>query len=415
MKLYDVIKKEKGSLDIPSPQTVIIYDEPYRELESEPKPLWKKYSIVATAGVLLALLYVLGIKMVRTKVVIIENKIPFSLSEEPFEFVYDKDATSGRLSFQTMVVSGEVTREVYGAEVVPSTTSAKGSVVFFNDYTTTSKTIKSGTILTATNGKKYKTQETVSVPGYTIAGKVKNPGTSTPVAIIASDTGSSYNSTGTSLSVTGWTSKQIYAQTVGAITGGEVGVAHVVSDADEPGVVATLQAQLAERLKRESRAQIPDTLIAFPELQFLSIDGEQTVLKGSDIRFPAKMRGTMVTYLIPRDLLETAIATRTLSADTFSSVYIPSIDDLVVSPTTAIPSKSTTIPQTITVKLTGSGTVVTQVPTDKVLDMLVGMKKSSFASFVNQVPEIQSARVTMFPFWSPFFPAKKERITLLVR
>lgn len=356
-------------------------------------------------------------KMVRARVVIVERRIPFTLDKTKLELVHEKDATNERLSFQTMVVTAEISREVYGSELLPSTSTAKGKVVFFNEYSTSTQTVTAKTKLIGSNGKRYQTLESATVPGYTLVNKKKTAGTSNPVSIVAVDTGPSYNSAGLSFIVNGWTgskSKTFFARSVGPIAGGEAGVAHMVSDADKDEVVATLHAQLIERLKRETRTQIPENLVLFPELQFVTIDADSLVLKGDSIKFPAKIKGSMVSYLIPRSLLENAIAQNALSKHSYSDVYIPALGDMTVEPVTVIPTKADIVPPSIVISLSGQGTIVTKAPVNKIKESLLGIPRSRFTDILPGFDEIDTARYSLYPFWAPLFPDAESKITVTV-
>jgi hypothetical protein len=416
MKLYDVIRKEQVDKGVPDePAFEPIHAQPPHH---EKRFSWKRTGIIGAAVAFITLLYLLGIKFVHAKVVIVERQVPFSMESTELELVHEKDASAGRLAFQTMVVTTEITREIFGSETVASTSKAKGKAVFFNEYSKTSQTVKSGTTITATNGKRYITQQSVTVPGFTMTGKIKNPGTSVQVPIIAADVGPTYNSEGTSFTVSGWSgtrAKQFYARSAGAIKGGETGARHTVSDADRDQVVATLQAQLVERLKRETRAQIPANLITFPDMQFVSIDTDSFVLQGDSIKFPAKVKGTMISYLISRDLLESSIAKVAMSDHRYNDVSIPALGDIVVEPVSAIPTSTTNIPDAITVAITGQGTIITKVPVIDVQDALIGASRRNFSNALADIPEIGSATYSLIPFWAPLFPRQPKDITVIVK
>lgn len=408
MKLYDVIRKEKMEKE-----GDVVQESPASTYTYSPRPgsRWKSILIVGIGALFLVMLYVVGMKVVHAKVVVTEKRIPFTLNGVELELTHEEEAGEGRLAYQTMLVPGEVSRQVFGSEVSSSTSNAHGSVVFFNEYSTKAQTIKKGTTLTSKEGKKYTTGAQVSVPGYTTKSGKKVPGTSTTVSITAAASGPSYNSSGTTFTVSGY-SKTLYAQSSGAITGGDDGAAHSVAEKDRADVIANLQAQLVERLKRETRAQIPSQLITFPDLQVTNIDTSSTQLKGTTIKFPATMKGSMTTYLIDRDLLEAAIARQALYDKTYTDVSIPNLADIVVEPVSALPSDPESAPETIRVKVSGQGTIIAKAPLIHIKESLLGAKKSTFANLLSTIPEVDSAEYHFYPFWAPFFPSKESRITI---
>ncbi len=414
MKLYDVIRKEELGED--TTQAPVKESTQERRLAFHKRPFgWRKIFVICCAILFLAVLYVGGMKLVRAKVIIREREIPFTLEGAEFELVHEGDDSLGRLSFQTMIVPTEVSRQVYGSEVGQSTSYAKGKVVFFNEYSTASRTIKAKTTITSKEGKKYQTTTAVTVPGYTTKNKIKTPGTSVATTVIAVGVGPSYDTSGTSFTVSGYTSKQVYAQSAGAITGGEDAVMHSVSATEKDEVIANLESQLIERLKRETRAQTPPDLLTFPDLQIADIDRDSVVLRGSSIKFPASIKGTMATYLISREMLEGAIANHVLHDHIYGQVTIPSLSNLDVTPITPLPTNPDDIPESIRIRISGEGTIITKATVESIKESLIGKPKNTFGTIVGGVPEVDSAEYHFFPFWAPFFPVNDDRIRIEIR
>lgn len=414
MRLYDVMRKEEGKvLERREKET----HEPMTPLPKERFVFTrKKLLLIAGAALFVVALYVVGINMVSAKIIVTERRIPFSLAGAELQLANQEKADSERLSFQAMVVDTTITREVYGSALTNSNTKARGTVVFFNEYSTAKQTVKKGTTLTGANGKKYVTQAQVVVPGYTTVNKKKVAGTSPSVEVVAADVGTSYNTTGTTLSVSGWgnASKTFYGRSA-AISGGEAGVSHTLTEAEREQVVATLTTQLVERLKRETRAQIPEGYITFPELQLPIIDTKSLVFKGGSVRFPASMSGTMVTYLIPQDLFEQAVAAKAVSDQSYAGVAIPDVGDLVVDLRTAIPTDPKVVPDEVIVSVSGAGTIIAKVPIDKVKQAMLGRPRRTFEEAMAPLPEIEIAKFRLFPFWSPRFPSKWTKIDVITK
>ncbi len=418
MKLYDVIRKE-GRKDTeleeaPVAPQVPTKVEPPKRFKQHTRISWRKIFVIACAIAFFALLYIVGMKVVYAKVIVNERRIPFTLDGAEFELVHEGQENAGRLSFQTMVVPTEVSRQVYGSQIDPSTSAATGKVVFFNEYSTKTQTIKAKTTITSKEGKKYHTTASATVPGYTLKNKIKTAGTSTSVPVVASGVGPAYNTDGTSFTVAGF-GKTFYAQSAGAITGGEDGLLHSVALVDQPDVIASLQSQLIERLKRETRAQIPVDLITFPDLQVTTIDSSSMKLRGEGIKFPATIKGTMVTYLIKTDMLESAIASHVLSDHSYPDVSIPDITALTVTPVTALSTDTTNAPDTIRVKISGTGTIITKASIFSIQESLVGSPKKNFSSILGGIPEVDKANYHFYPFWAPLFPNTDKRITVEVQ
>ena len=404
MKLYDVIRKEQ------SPQKEDISDTVIHEfVPTEPLHKKKKH-VIFFGAILIALtaLYILGMYIVHAKVFISERSIPFTLDKTVLELPHETISDTERLSFQTMTVTSEIKREIFGSELTQVTGKARGSVIFFNEYSKTSTPLKMGTKIIGSNGKTYQTQQSVIIPGYTVdSKKKKTPGTSSAVAVIAVDTGSASNNPGLSFTISGYSGAkktQLYARSVGALSGGEAGMRHTVSDAERPGLLESLKTQLTERLRRETRAQIPAGLITYPDLQFVSIDTNSLDLEGEGVQFSATIKGSMVSYLLPQSLFESALAKEALSDHSYTTVSIPGIAGLSVTPASPIPANSSTPPENISLEISGQGTIITKAPLDRIQQSLIGAKRSSFDTIIATFPEVESAHFRFSPFWAPFFP-----------
>lgn len=413
MKLYDVIVKDspKNKSQEESERVFVPTEIPTKKR----KPiLILLLTVVGIVGV-----YIAGVYLNRATITIVERTVPFSLEGNIIELTHETKSDTERLSFQTMTVTSEIKREVFGSELKEVTGKAKGSVVFFNEYSKSKETIKSGTKLVATNGKVYTTQQTITIPGYTLDSKNKKvPGTSESVSIIASSTGSSYNSEGTSFSISGFSGSkktQITARSIGKLEGGDSGMRYTVSDAERPAILESLKTQLNERLRRETRAQIPEHLITYPDLQFISIDPDSLKLEGEGIKFTAAIKGTLTSYLIPIKLFESAIAKEVLSDHSYTNVSIPNIASLDVVPESSIPTNIKTPPESISINVSGDGTLITKVSIQDIKEILLGSPRSSFDTKISSFKEISSAKFKMFPFWSPFFPKQDRYIKVNIK
>ena len=186
-------------------------------------------------------------------------------------------------------------------------------------------------------------------------------------------------------------------------------------DDQKDSIVNMLNADLFERLKRETRTQIPDNLLLSPDLQFFFFDKNSINFTGTDVAFPVVAHGTMTSYLINKEILEQAIASVVLRGDTtYPEVSILEIGNLQIKPISAPPADPNTIPNEFTISITGQGTLITKVLPSDIQSSLVGVGRSSFDSILAKYKEIDTGSFSMYPFWATSFPTKKERILVKV-
>ncbi len=411
MKIYDVIKKENNVDSNVSQKKDIVSVE-------KKDTSWKRFFLFFLVSLFLTCVYLVGILFTRVTITINERKIPFSLDNQKIELIHKKNNLDSKPSFQVMIITDEVTKEVYGSELKPSVSNAKGQVIFINEYSKSNQIIKKDSFLIGENGKRYQVLGDVNVPGYTILGNLKKSGISKMVFVVAVSSGESFNSLGMNLSIENLSvlnSKLFYAKSVGAITGGEDGVSYMVPDTEKSEIINALVSQLSEKLKRESRNQIPNTLLSFPKLQFLNVDDNSLVLKGSSIKFSAKLKGSMVSYLISRNLLETEIANKVLSSHDYTNFSVPLIENIDIQSETLISTSVDSIPEYISINLSGDGAIITKSSPKNIKERLLGINKKDFSKILNSIPEIESAHFDIYPFWSHIFPFDRNNIDIVVK
>src|SRR3989344_9506234 len=100
-----------------------------------------------------------------------------------------KDASSDNLPFEVVIIPGQEERIVAGGELKDVSLSAKGTAIIYTSYSSATQRLDINTRLEGSNGKIYKTEKTVVVPGM----KGAVPG-SIEVGIYGAETGEEYNS-----------------------------------------------------------------------------------------------------------------------------------------------------------------------------------------------------------------------------
>ncbi len=172
---------------------------------------------------------------------------------------------------------------------------------------------------------------------------------------------------------------------------------------------------MQEKLSRETRSQIPDNLVTFSPLQFTSVDSTSLVLQGETIQFPATLKGTMVSYLIPRELLERAIASKAISDHAYPHVTIPDLGAIKIASVSPLPTNPANIPESITIAVSGQGTIITKVSPSAIQQAVLSIKRKAFTQALSRFPEVDTAEYSLYPFWAPYFPYKPSRITVKVQ
>jgi hypothetical protein len=250
-------------------------------------------------------------------------------------------------------------------------------------------------------------------------GTQKKPGESKPVPIIAVESGSSSNNPGTTFTIPSFSSKKrqlFFAKSVGPLLGGDSGVRHALSKDEEGTIVELLKNQLTERLRRETRVQVPEDFIISPDMQYTYINTNDFKLEGGSIKFVAQAEGKIVSYLIKRDVLYKLIAEEVLQKEiSEGQFYIPHFSDITFQIVSPIPTDATLIPDNIRMQVSGTGTLTSIIDPEVLRNTITGMSVKEFKSFVSQNNFIEKAEISLFPFWSPSLPKTKRLLHIVVR
>jgi hypothetical protein len=211
-------------------------------------------------------------------------------------------------------------------------------------------------------------------------------------------------------------------RSVGNITGGFIGEASIISEADQAVALADLKTQLQAKLFQKAEYLIPSTDILFQSATFFSEtdNSSEIPVLAKDNTFPITVAGTLYGIFFDQKQLTTKIATDNVTNYDGSDVYIPDIQNLtfVLAPSTL----STLQPdfsnftdlQSINFTLTGKATLVWKVDTDKLIADLLGKSKKEFYQILAGYPNIQSADLTISPVWKLSIPDKIKSITVIV-
>jgi len=325
-----------------------------------------------------------------------------------------KNSSTSGLSFDLVVLKGEESKTVQGGEEKDVSEKAKGVVVIYNAFSSASQTLSINTRLEGSNGKIYKTDTKITVPGMAQDG---TPG-SIEVGIYAENAGEEYNSEPLDFKILGFKGtplkySKIYARSKGKIEGGLVGKFSQISDTKKTATLNELKATLQAKLFKKVADQIPEGFVLFKDAGFLNIDDEIVPPASKEGLVSVDVKGTFYGFLFDEKKLTAKIVTDNIDKYDGSEVLIPNIKDLsfVLANKENIAFSDV---KDINFNLTGSSKVVWKVDTEKLISDLLGKRKKDFNQVLSQYPNIDSAELVIKPAWKMSFPDKTKDIKIIV-
>ncbi len=318
------------------------------------------------------------------------------------------------LIFSVIKISKDQGMEVPATGEADVSRKASGVIIVYNNATTQGQKLRATTRFETPEGKIYRTQNDITVPGKkTVAGK-EVPG-SIEVTVYADVPGAEYNIDLTDFTLPGLKGSSlfsgVYARSKTPMTGGFVGKEKSVSDADRAKATTQLEERLRTELLSEARAQAPDGFVIVPDLSTFTFEelpqGEASNRSNAILNMRGHFEGAMFKA---RDL-STILAREKASLAPgdlvdileLENVEFSFLDNVVTNPLAT---------EEITFAVSGQGTVVWYTDETALKADLLGRNKDKLNSILNNYPTISDARATIRPFWKSSFPSDGEGLMI---
>jgi len=288
--------------------------------------------------------------------------------------------------------------------------AARGTVLIYNNYSSAIQRLDINTRLEGSNGKLYKTEKAVVVPGL----NGTTPG-SVEVGIYAAEAGEAYNSPPLDFQIFGFKGmpkyNKFYARSKGEITGGFIGKQSVITEAKKSIIQNEMKETLKAKLAKKAADLVPAGFVMFKDAVILNVDSVNfETLEGGQLQ--VNLKGTFSGIIFNESELIKKIIKSGIPDYDNSDVYISNFQDLnfVLLDTKGNSSS----PSSVDFNLSGKPKVVWRVDTDRLVAEVVGKSKKDFYQILAQYPNVESANVLLRPFWKRGFPGDKSDIKVTV-
>jgi hypothetical protein len=432
-----------GMADIPQSRPVILERSPASKRSYRKHPFLLIATLVICAvAIVITVSFVYAkavVTIVSKKDVIAVNSTFTACKDAPCAVPSSQNAAVG-LSYEVIQIPPAELHQVTPAVDGPLLqANATGSIVLYNNYTTTAQTIIAGTRVSNTAGLIYKTLKTVVIPGFKKIDSTPIPG-SVPVSIIAVAPGAQYNILPTDLTgdfkIVAYKGTAKYDDFYGrlnpnnAVSGGFSGPTKIVASSTLASTYVALKQKLAGQLLAESHALIPAGYILFDNASSVSYTqltptatstgltaGTASTGTGSLSFMDVGVRATFYGVMFKEtDLAKTAAFAATPAEDLAvgypnDSFSVSGLDSATFTPTSAVTSAN----QTITFTLKASLAITGIFPVADILKQLEGKTLAQSNAIFANYSTIASAHAIITPFWRHSFPASPDKIDIIIQ
>jgi hypothetical protein len=287
--------------------------------------------------------------------------------------------------------------------------------ILINASSPSTQKIIAGTRLLNDQGLVYKTVSTVVIPAATS----KSSGT-VAVKVIADAPGPSYNFSLTSLkgdlSIVAWQgtakAKIFYGRMTSDVTGGSSGTKMTVGSATLATTAATLTSNLSLSAPQVLESLVPTGYIMYPKA--ISVVLSSTTVSSIGSTTANISMSAMVTGIIFKESdLENTLAKNQIAQFPADNYSVNGLGSLVFAPLAG----QTFSTKTSSVKFTLSGAIniVGVIDANNIKSQLEGKPISASNSVFSQYSSvIQSAQVSIVPFWIRTIPSSPKRISVAI-
>ena len=333
------------------------------------------------------------------------------------QFTAGKDESSSNVNFEIMITPNKKSVEVILTDSKEVSIKAEGSITLYNEFSTKAEKLSAGAFLSDNTGKTYKTNSTVSIPGYKTVDKKIVPG-QVIVKITSFLPGDAYNGSPTDFNISSFKGtakyKKIYGKLKSPLIGGASGVVYVLDDRSKKNIDNIANTSFKNDLLAQVKTLVPPGYIIYPGALTFSYDGIENVLSKTS-QANVEINGTLAVVILKEKSLMDNIIKISLpnitKANELKEIQILDLNKLTFNFT----DKEQVITKEInnvTFTLSGVVDAIWQPDVNTLKAKLTGINKNDVLTVFRQDPGVASALVKIFPPWQKYIPDDPSKINL---
>lgn len=316
-----------------------------------------------------------------------------------------------------------LTLEETGGRTVTATGSeateerATGEIIIFNAHSKDPQRLIKNTRFEAKDGKIFKIQDSIIIPGYTTAATGEKVPGSITTKVFADVAGETYNIEPGHFTIPGLKGSAqfdaMYAESKAPMQGGFVGTKLIVEDTELTRTKDAIQAELKDTLLERLRSERPAGFELYESAARITFESLTSVDAGEN-QATIRERAVLEAPLFAEVDFARYLAQNTIVGYGNEEVRVEQPQSLTFSYVTASSSQATTNWHSIDFNLVGSAKVVWTYDTEQLRSELAGATKGDVPDILLKYqPAIERATTVMRPFWRRSFPKNPEKIKII--
>lgn len=330
-----------------------------------------------------------------------------------------KDSTSNLINFEIIMTSDKKVKSLILTDTKEVSLKSKGTVTFYNEFSATPQKIIAGSFVSDDDGKAYKIDKTIIIPGYkldkdkkVIPGKINTPVT----AFLAGDI---YNGLPEKIYISSFKNtdkyKKIYGLMEEPFKGGASGLVYYLNDENKRFIKEVVESSLKNDLINQVKAELPKGYILYNDASNFSYKIDDDILSISK-EAKIDVYGYLSVVILNENSLIKAIMKNYLPAvsneNEIKEIKLSGLNDLSFS----FKEKDFVITkdvEKVEFSLDGILDAIWYPDLENLKNKLLGINKNDVSNIFKQDPGIASAIVKIFPPWKNVLPNNILRINMI--
>ncbi len=359
-------------------------------------------------------LYLIGKLRHEVNIVLTQKEQVANLDNQ--KFIASKDGNEENIEFEIMIISDKKFKKIVLTEPKEVSIKAKGSIILYNEFSTTPQKLLAGTFVSDNDGKTYQINETVTIPGYSIDGGKILPG-NVDVPIQSFLPGENYNGSPADFKIISFKGTNKYAKIYGKLkiplAGGATGLYYSLNDVDKIKIKEIAKSSLRNDLLNQVKVLFPEEYILFPEATaFTYTNNDDFISKTPEAEI--EIEGVLSVVLFKKESLINNIIKLSLPDVTKDELKEINIFDLEKLSLSFSDKDQTVTKETTSVSLRANGKVdLVWTPNVEMLkSKLLGKQKNEVLPILSQDKGLAAASVKIFPPWNKYLPLDLSKINI---
>lgn len=324
----------------------------------------------------------------------------------------------GELGYELLALEESAEKQVKAGTKEKVSLHSEGKIFVYNTKSTAPQRLIKNTRFESQSGLIFRIKESIEVPGA----KKDASGALIPGSVVADvfsdSTGEQYNIAPGKFTLPGLKGtdqfESVYGESKASFTGGFEGEKYIIEDAELSTAKQALHIELRDKLLSRLHAEVPAGFVVYDEAVTFAFESLPSTEYGDDLATIKELARLQVP-MFKESEFSMFLASKTIPGFTNDPVTVTdpkTITFSYVSPTTTISDIATYPSLDFTLK--GNARVVWTFDEKKLLEELVGKKKTESPSIFSKYSSISRAQAEIRPFWATSFPDTTSKLRLQV-